>query len=248
MIQLQRIPHYLLYIFVWPYYGTLVRYTIEPLERIAAPQNDLIELGECVQDFARGKSAELKYIAFAATINAGLTVATFSWPHLEGAPWAAAGLLYASLFLTIGALITGSQHIMFFHKMCPYSTENVADEPCDSAKYNMYLVARAQYLDSLTRSWPVLFGLTAGEAMIPSEEKGAQDLLRQRGLNPSMILTWQCPIMLMAWSWVAYTISIVVLISKPFIAPANTDTDQRKVRTYSFPSSRCDLHQFSKTY
>ncbi|KAJ5325748.1 uncharacterized protein N7506_008850 [Penicillium brevicompactum] len=118
---------------------------------------------------------------------------------------------------------------MFFHKMCPYSTDNVADEPCDSAKYNMYLVARAQYLDSLTRSWPVLFGLTADEAMISSEEKGAQDLLRQRGLNPSMILTWQCPIMLMAWSWVAYTISIVVLISKPFIAPANTDTDQRKM-------------------
>lgn len=69
MIQLQRIPHYLLYIFVWPYYGTLVRYTIEPLERIAAPQNDLIELGECVQDFARGKSAELKYIAFAVSFT-----------------------------------------------------------------------------------------------------------------------------------------------------------------------------------
>lgn len=50
MIQLQRILHYMLYVFVWPYYGTLVRYTIEPLERIAGPQKDLIELSECVQD------------------------------------------------------------------------------------------------------------------------------------------------------------------------------------------------------
>jgi hypothetical protein len=67
MIQLQRIPRYMLYAFACPYYVTLVKYTIEPLERIARPQKDLIELSECVQDFARGKSAELKYIAFAVS-------------------------------------------------------------------------------------------------------------------------------------------------------------------------------------
>jgi hypothetical protein len=68
-----------------------------------------------------------------------------------------------------------------------------------------------------------------------SGEKGVQDLLKQRGLNPSMIFTWQCPIMLMAWSWVAYTISIVVLVATPFITPADTDTNRRKVRVRWFP-------------
>jgi hypothetical protein len=67
MIQLQRIPRYMVYAFACPYYVTLLRYTIEPLERIAGPQKDLIELSECVQDFARGKSAELKYITFAVS-------------------------------------------------------------------------------------------------------------------------------------------------------------------------------------
>lgn len=62
---IQRVPRLMLYALVWPYYVTAVRYTIEPLERMAGAQKDLNELSECVQDFARGKAAELKYIAFA---------------------------------------------------------------------------------------------------------------------------------------------------------------------------------------
>lgn len=123
---------------------------------------------------------------------------------------------------------------MLFHRMSPYNTDSVADEPCDSAKYNMYELARTQFLDSLTRSWPALFGITARETTATSGEKYTQDLLRQRGLNPSMVFTWQSPIMLMAWSWVAYAISIAVLIARPFIALDNTDTDQRKVRVRLF--------------
>lgn len=65
MPQLSYLPYYVPYLFTWPYYGTLVRYTIEPLERIAAPQKDLLELSERVRDFALGKSEELKYISFA---------------------------------------------------------------------------------------------------------------------------------------------------------------------------------------
>lgn len=65
MPQLRNLPYCVLYLFTWPYYGTLVRYTIEPLERIAAPQKDLLELSERVRDFALGKGEELKYISFA---------------------------------------------------------------------------------------------------------------------------------------------------------------------------------------
>lgn len=69
MPQLRNLPYCVLYLFTWPYYGTLVRYTIEPLECIAAPQKDLLELSERVRDFALGKGEELKYISFAVCLQ-----------------------------------------------------------------------------------------------------------------------------------------------------------------------------------
>lgn len=67
MIRFSRVIYFALYVFTWPYYATFVRYTLEPLGRIAGPQKDLIELSQCVQDFALGKAAELKYIGFAVS-------------------------------------------------------------------------------------------------------------------------------------------------------------------------------------
>lgn len=99
----------------------------------------------------------------------------------------------------------------------------MADGPCDSAMCNMFQLARAQFLDTHSQSWTVIF---------KPEAVGATDsLLLHRSINPSMILTWQCPIALMAWSWVSYSIAIVVLIAKPFM-PANNDTDERKVTLF----------------
>lgn len=87
----------------------------------------------------------------------------------------------------------------------------------------MFQVARAQFLDARSRSWTVIFRPEVG---------GATDsLLLHRSINPSMVLTWQCPIALMAWSWVSYSVAIVVLIAKPFMA-ANKDTDERKVFSF----------------
>lgn len=128
--------------------------------------------------------------------------------------------------------MTGSQHIMFFHKMCPYKTEEIADELDDATKHNVYQAARAQLLDERS-SWSVIFRLDAraGDMNVPVG-KDIDNILGQRRINPSMILTWQCPIMLMAWSWVGYLVAIVVLISRPFIAPVNSNTDERKVSVY----------------
>jgi hypothetical protein len=67
MARLNDLLYCFLYLFTWPYYATFVRYTLEPLKRIAGPQNDLVELSQCVQDFALGKAAELKYIGFAVS-------------------------------------------------------------------------------------------------------------------------------------------------------------------------------------
>lgn len=99
----------------------------------------------------------------------------------------------------------------------------MADGPCDAGMHNMFQVARAQFLDARSRSWTVIFRPEVG---------GATDsLLLHRSINPSMVLTWQCPIALMAWSWVSYSVAIVVLIAKPFMA-ANKDTDERKVFSF----------------
>lgn len=175
-------------------------------------------------------------IRIKATINAALAVATFSWPHLAGAPWAVMALLYTSLFFTIGALITGSQHVMFFHKMCPYNIDRIADELCDAAKHNIYQASRAQFLDRWSHSRLVIFKPEVGQRMGTPGSEEAQDLLRLRGINPSMIITWQSPIMLMAWAWVSYLVALMVLISKPFIAPGNAHDDERKVRkVHSMP-------------
>lgn len=116
--------------------------------------------------------------------------------------------------------------------MCPYQTESIADEPCHSTKHNIYQTARAQFMDARS-SWSAIFHLETGadDINIPVE-KYTKSLLEERGLNPSMILTWQCPIMLMAWSWVGYLIAIVVLIARPFIGAANSDTDEHKVRSH----------------
>lgn len=112
---------------------------------------------------------------------------------------------------------------MFFHKMCPPNNHSMADGPCDAGMHNMFQVARAQFLDARSRSWTVIFRPEVG---------GATDsLLLHRSINPSMVLTWQCPIALMAWSWVSYSVAIVVLIAKPFMA-ANKDTDERKVFSF----------------
>ncbi|KAL4945914.1 hypothetical protein BDV06DRAFT_209073 [Aspergillus oleicola] len=208
MPRFYNLPYYILYFFTWPYYGTLMRYTIQPLKRIAVSQKDLLSLGERVQDFALGKGTELKYVSFAATINAALTVVTFSWPRLDGAPWAALALLYTSLFFVIGALVTGSQHIMFFYKMCPSPNHNIASGPCDAAAQNIQQFARA--------CW-----------------RRAKDHLVQRYINPNIILIWQSPIALMAWSWVAFAVAIVVLIARPFVAPANGDTDEHKTAIFA---------------
>ena len=67
MTGLSRVLYFALYLLTWPYYTTFVRYTLEPLGRIAGSQKDLIELSQCVQDFALGKAAELKYIGFAVS-------------------------------------------------------------------------------------------------------------------------------------------------------------------------------------
>ncbi|KAJ5994808.1 hypothetical protein N7481_001785 [Penicillium waksmanii] len=117
--------------------------------------------------------------------------------------------------------------------MCPYKTEDIADELDDATKHNVYQTARAQFLDSRS-SWSVIFRLETGASdMNAPVVKDIDNLLGQRGINPSMILTWQCPMMLMAWSWVGYLVAIVVLISRPFIAPVNSDTDERKTAIFS---------------
>lgn len=124
---------------------------------------------------------------------------------------------------------------MFFHKMCPYKTEDIADELDDATKHNVYETARAQFLDARS-SWSVIFKLETGAGdMNAPAEKDIDNLLGNRGINPSMILTWQCPMMLMAWAWVGYLVAIVVLISRPFIAPVNSDTNEQKVSGYGNP-------------
>ncbi|KAL4791928.1 hypothetical protein BDV19DRAFT_392702 [Aspergillus venezuelensis] len=203
MPRFSNVLYRIVYLFTWPYYATLRRFTIDPLEQIAAPQKDLIELTEHVQDFASGKGTELKYVTLAATINAALTVATFSWPGLAGAPWAVPALLYTSLFFIIGALVTASQHIMFFYKMCPSLTQDHPAGPCVATMHNLQQFARAQFFDKHSHSWAVLF---IPEITGDTEE----DLLMQRSINPNMILIWQSPIALVAWSWVAYGVAIVV--------------------------------------
>ncbi|KAL4802110.1 hypothetical protein BDV18DRAFT_164286 [Aspergillus unguis] len=231
MPHIKFLPNILLWLITWPYYSTLVRYTVEPLNCIARPQADAEQLLQDVQRFALGKATEFKYVAFASQPSHGLI-----WPVHPGP---LRGYYTRRSFFTIGALITGSQHVLFFHRMCPESDlGSDIDELNDNAKINMIQFARTQFFDHFSKSWGSLFTLETGfgsgsEGEIKADVN-VKAVLQNRRLNPAMLVAWQCPIMMMAWSWMQYLVAVVVLIAKPFIAvPSHPGVDERNTAIFA---------------
>jgi hypothetical protein len=121
----------------------------------------------------------------------------FSWPQVTSAYWLARALWYSSLLLAISAAITSAQHTSIIDSMAPTSPERPLD------------IAELHYM----RKVILRFSDEAASDIERNEFGETKPGFRAR----VMLYIWQCPMMLMAYSWVTFGLALTLFICTPFI-------------------------------
>jgi hypothetical protein len=123
----------------------------------------------------------------------------FSWPEIENTVWAAKMLWHWSLVLSIFALISSAHQRLLRHLPSDRFQENFDDGKIQLA-LNLFLSPPA-HPKVLDRNSP----------------KHAR-----RRASLRMIWSWQCPTMLMNYSWVLFFVGYGLHVLKPIFEPSQT--------------------------
>lgn len=138
-----------------------------------------------------------------STLCAALTVTIFSWPSITATLWVARGLWYSTLFLSIMALVASTQETTLLDSM---------------GLTKSHLEINSEILQR------ILSLLLAPKG--PSRTKDKTDVGLEEGIlrdvagrRPSwiMLFIWQCPSMLMSYSWVLFVAALTLHVTTPLI-------------------------------
>jgi Zn-dependent protease len=136
-------------------------------------------------------------------LSGAAVIGVFSWPTTEKTIWATKMLWNWSLFLSSFALI-GSAH----QRLLRHLPESV-DEDFGEQKLRVAL--------SLFLQPPV------DEEMKPPQDGGKV----MRSISRKMLWFWQCPTMLMSFSWVFFLIGYALHLLTPIFDPSQAEISRK---------------------
>jgi hypothetical protein len=202
---LQVVPRILQVALTASYLGAYRYYTLEPIEVIERDPDEIAsgKLRKALVAFRQAKDEELSFVSKAvgqfdllhfrrsppkpqrsrlpnlftlqAALSAAAVIGVFSWPSTEKTVWAAKMLWNWSFFMSTFALVGSAPTRLLQHLPDKHDTE--CDEHRMQMALNLFLRPRAK----------------SGR---PSGAMG------HRGICGRMLWAWQCPAMLMSYSWV----------------------------------------------
>ncbi|KAK4671616.1 hypothetical protein QC764_0097070 [Podospora pseudoanserina] len=177
-------------IFAFSYSGALRYHTVQPMHCIQRNQNlreDKDGVIAALVRFRKTKSEELRFVQGAAALSGAAVIGVFSWPSTERTIWVAKMLWNWSLFLSFFALIS-SAHQRLLRRL----PENSSDELSDAD----LAICLCLFLQ-------------------PPAPPGPGDRMFHRGISRKMVWFWQCPTMLMSYSWVLFLVGYAIHLLTP---------------------------------
>ncbi|KAL2065704.1 hypothetical protein VTL71DRAFT_3374 [Oculimacula yallundae] len=225
----QAFHHILLWILTWPYHYTFLNYTKEPIVRIVRSSSKLNdpEYNANVAAFVAGKRHELRFLKTAATLSAAATVGTLSWPSIAFAPWPALALWYCSLLLAIFALITSNQHSALLDSAIG-TTISISRQETGSGPMSELGKNKTFSLPSFLNpeaNLPIM-GTPAPEIEL-AHTIGLASIGKSRWSLIKSVYIWQCPLMLMSWSWVTFLVAETLHVARPLLWTSAEHNDRK---------------------
>ncbi|KAK4675227.1 hypothetical protein QC764_0075820 [Podospora pseudoanserina] len=188
-------------IFAFSYSAALRYHTVQPMHCIQLNQNYREAKHDVIAALARfrkTKSEELRFVQGAAALSGAAVIGVFSWPSTERTVWIAKMLWNWSLFLSFFALISSAHQRLL--RLLPKDPSDELSEADLARCLSLFLQ--------------------------PPVPPGKGDRMFQRGISRRMVWFWQCPTMLMSFSWVlflvGYTLHLLTPVFDASLAEFNT--------------------------
>ncbi|KAI9886617.1 MAG: hypothetical protein M1823_001596 [Watsoniomyces obsoletus] len=186
------------------YLGAYRYYTLGPIKRIRDHQdiNSRAELIKALVDFRCIKEEELSFVAKAAALSAAAVIGVFSWPTTERTVWAAKMLWNWSFFMSTFSLVGSAPTRLLQH--LPNDANMTYDEQHLPNEANMKYNQRQ-------------FKIALNLFLQPSEQHGnsTDSNAANRHICRRMLWVWQCPAMLMSYSWIFFLLGYALHVLSP---------------------------------
>ena len=169
----------------------------------------------------------------------------------RNSPWYAVALWHTSLILAIFALLCATQEQMLLIKMRIAFERAFSDHGTDKEGSRKYTLEDSSELERLSR-----FLFSAPEpcksASRPTDEESGSvpnqnrirsvNLSLDRKLSNQMMFLWQCPLLLMSYSWVLFIIALTLHVIQPPLGAWNNQAKVRASRNQRLPLKLTCLH------
>ncbi|KAI0129347.1 hypothetical protein F4776DRAFT_167932 [Hypoxylon sp. NC0597] len=218
-----------MYLFTLPYYRFFRQNTLLPIHAIATHarlQTSEVELAEMVSSWRDRKLHELYFVQVASTLLSAAVIGCFSWEPRELEHWIGPAARYCSLVLSLFAiLLSASQSFIFTttNVRQARSRSFLSREVSNSSSSGVIAMICRIAKDSpesllMTTAKPRSRGgevddCEKGEAVIPGSKPAVHNV--KVSIRWNMVFTWQAPIMLLAYSMIAFLLGLTVYICTP---------------------------------
>ncbi|KAK0666619.1 hypothetical protein QBC41DRAFT_280517 [Cercophora samala] len=187
----ETVPRSILFrILAFSYSGALHHHTVQPMQCIQRNQNYLSDKRTVIASLARFRETKSEELAF-ATISGAAAIGVFSWPSTERTIFIAKMLWNWSLFLSFFALISSAHQRLL--RLLP---SDQSDDFSDA---------------DLARCLSLFLQPPVPE---PPGQGGKKGVVH-REVSRRMVWFWQCPTMLMSFSWVFFLMGYTLHLLTP---------------------------------
>ncbi|KAH8885993.1 hypothetical protein GQ53DRAFT_876283 [Thozetella sp. PMI_491] len=209
LADINDLPHALvgvvLRLLSFSYSGAYAYHTVNPIDKIKNRQQYYGEIREpelikALAHFRQNKSDELKFVSAAATLSGAAVIGVFSWPTTETTVWAAKMLWNWSLFMSTFSLISSAHQRLLRH--LPEK---------DNLEYNGDKIRLALNLF----------------LQPPVKPANLDTKMQPRRISKRMLWFWQCPMMLMHYSWVFFLVGYALHVLTPVFDPSQAETSSK---------------------
>ncbi|KAF5676101.1 hypothetical protein FHETE_2228 [Fusarium heterosporum] len=183
------------------YSGAYKYHTRNPIDAIRHHQNQEDATIKNLVNFRQAKIEELRFVQGAATLSGAAVIGGFSWPTTEKTIWATKMLWNWSLFLSSFALI-GSAHQRLLRHLPAAIEEDFGEQKLK--------IALSLFL----------------QPVIEEESDTPPSDSEMRRVSRKMLWFWQCPTMLMSYSWVFFLVGYALHLLTPIFDPSQAEVSR----------------------
>ncbi|KAI0450265.1 hypothetical protein F5B21DRAFT_517560 [Xylaria acuta] len=183
-----------------PYYRFFRQNTLIPIKSIIKSYEQIGETDDSHRMFAvwqDRKLVELHFVQIAATLLSGAVIGCFSWAAREREHWLGPASWYCSLILSLFAILLSSTEAFIFNTM-------------KSSAHSLPLRDRMSMICNIQgsiRNYELAGDREKGKSPMPRSERAR--------IRWNMVFTWQAPMMLLAYSVIAFLMGTTIYIITP---------------------------------